>query len=127
MIENGDIAAHPYKSGKLAVAGWMQEVTEIRNELVHKRPYGSKFKEHFGWVIPTQKEAGLYRYFRPIDMKDATEHDVFDVLHYHYKRCTDLMHKAAKASGNDTAMMCITEEDIISFEVRGEGNGSNIE
>jgi len=118
LITSGDIAAHPERPGKFAVAGWMQEVTSILNELVHKRPYGSKSNESWGWVVPTQKEAGLYRYFRPLDVNGNAKQDLFDVLHHHYARCTDLLHKAAKASGNDTAMMHITDEDVISLEIR---------
>jgi hypothetical protein len=121
LFAGGDIAAHPRKPGKFAVAGWMQEVTSIRNELVHQRPYGSKFNERCGWVVPTQKKAGLYRYFRPLDMNGSAEQDVFDVLHHHYERCTDLMHKAAKASGNNAAMIHITDEDLISLEIREPG------
>jgi hypothetical protein len=127
LIKDGDIAAHPQKQDKLAVAGWMQEVTEIRNELVHKRPYGSKFNESFGRVIPAQKEAGLYRYFRPLDLNGSADQDVFDVLHHHYARCTDLMHKAAKASGNNAAMMHVTNDDVIALKIRrgGEESGEN--
>jgi hypothetical protein len=121
LITSGDITAHPEKEGKLAVAGWMEEVTSIRNELVHKRPYGSKSNERWGWVEPTQKEAGLYRYFRPLAMKGNAKQDLLDVLHHHYARCTDLLHKAARASGNNAAMVHITDEDVISLEIREPG------
>ncbi len=121
LTTSGDITAHPEKVGKLAVSGWMEEVTSIRNELVHKRPYGSKSNESWGWVAPTQKEAGLYRYFRPLDVNGDAKQDLLDVLHHHYARCTDLLHKAARASGNDTAMMHITDEDVISLEIRNPG------
>jgi hypothetical protein len=90
---------------------------EIRNTLVHKRPYGSKFVERAGWVVPKQKEAGIYRYFRPLDLNGNAEQDVLDVVHRHYAQCTDIFHKAAKASGNDTAMMHITDDDVISLRV----------
>jgi len=120
LVADGDIAAQPQKPDKLTVAGWMQEVTGIRNELVHKRPYGSKFNERFGWVIAVQKEAGLYRYFRPLDLNSGSEQDVFSVIHRHYARCTELMHKAARASGSNLAMMHITDHDVISLKIRGE-------
>ena len=118
LFLDGDIAAHPQKPSRFLVAGWMQAVTSIRNELVHKRPYGSKSNECFGWIVPTQKEAGLYRYFRQLDIDGSAPEDVFDALHQHYSRCTDLLYKAAKVSGNNAAMMHITDDDIISFEVR---------
>ena len=116
LFSRGDIVVHPEKSGKYKVAGWMQEVTSIRNELVHKRPYGSKFGERFGWAIAMQKEAGLFRYFRPLELDGNTGHDALDVLHHHYTRATELFYEAAKASGSDTAMMHLTDKDIISFK-----------
>lgn len=118
LFSSGDIAADPLKMSKFMVAGWMKEVTSIRNELVHKRPYGSKFHESLGCAISTQRDAGLFRYFRPLELDGNAELDVFDVLHHHYAQCTDLMYRAAKASGNDTTMMHIADEDIISLEVR---------
>lgn len=124
LITGGNIIAHTQKPNKLAIAGWMQEVTTIRNKLVHKRPYGSKFNERFGWVIPTQKEAGIYRYFRPLDLNGNVEKDVYDVLCHHYAQCTDLMHKAAKLLGNNAAMLHITDEDLIFQEIRRGGKGS---
>jgi hypothetical protein len=110
----GCISAHPKKPGKYTVAGWMHDVTAIRNELVHKRPYGSKFAERFGWVIPQQRDAGIYRYFRPLYLNGNAEQDVLDVVLHHYAQCTNLFHKAAKASGNDASMLHITDADVIS-------------
>lgn len=117
LIEDGDISPHTLKPGRFSVSGWMQEVTEIRNDFVHKRPYGSKFDECFGWAVPLQQEIGLYRYFRPIDINGSAEQDVLDVLHYHYTRCTTLLHRAAIASGYNADMARITEDDVVSLEI----------
>ncbi|MGR3466100.1 hypothetical protein [Limimaricola sp.] len=114
LFRGGNITTHPEKTNRFAVSGWMQDVTSLRNQLVHKRPYGSKSSEHSGWVVPVNKEAGLYRYFRPLEIEGDSNRDVFDVLHYHYAKCTDLFHMAAKASGNNAEMMRITDADIIS-------------
>ncbi len=124
LLAAGDIVAHPQRPSKFAAAGWMQDVTGIRNELVHQRPYGSKFNERFGWVIAAQKEAGLYRYFRLLDLNGSAEQDVFDILNHHYAMCTSLMYKAAKASGNNAAMLHITDEDVISLKIRDEGKAN---
>jgi len=117
LFSSGNIAAHRRKAGKFAVSGWLQEATSIRNTLVHRRPYGSKFGERSGWATPTQKRAGLFRYFRPLDLNGNAEQDVFDVLHHHYRQCTYLMHQAAIASGYDTSMLHITNKDVISLDV----------
>ncbi|RWR27260.1 hypothetical protein D2T31_17510 [Sinirhodobacter populi] len=121
LLTSGNIVVHPQSPNKFQVSGWMQEVTALRNELVHKRPYGSKYNERAGWVVTLQKEAGLFRYFRPLEINGKAEKDVFDVLHHHYVQCTSLMHECAKASGQDTAMMHITDRDVISLEVQDLG------
>ncbi len=113
LLSSGNIARDPKKTNHFTVSGWMEEVTSVRNELVHKRPYGSKYSERFGCVLPIQKEAGLFRYFRPLDFNGKAKQDLFEVIHYHYARFTDLMNQAAKASGYDTAMVHMTDEDII--------------
>lgn len=121
LFSSGNVAADPQKAGKFAVSGWMDEVTSIRNTFVHKRPYSSKAGEQSGWATPLQKRAGLFRYFRPLELHGNTEQDVFDVLHYHYRKCTYLMHQAAIASGYDTSMLHITDKDVISLDVGAPG------
>jgi hypothetical protein len=115
LFSSGNVAAHPQKGGKFAVAGWMQEVTAIRNEVVHKRPYGSRFSERSGWAVPSQREAGMFRYFRPLELEGIATQDALDGIYHHYTQCTYLLHKAAKVSGNDTAMMHITDKDVMSL------------
>jgi hypothetical protein len=117
LFETGCISANPKKPGGYVVAGWMENVTAIRNELVHKRPYGSKYAERFGCVVPAQKDAGIYRYVRSLHLNASAGQDVLDVIQYHYARCTDLFYKAAKASGGDASMWHLTDKDVISFEI----------
>jgi hypothetical protein len=121
LVAGGDIATHSNKPGKFVFAGWMKEATDIRNEFVHKRPYGSKYNEIFGWIIPTQTEAGHYRYFHPLDLNGNAQRDVFDMLHYHYSRCTTLLYRAAEKSGYNVAMLHITDSDVISVNIREHG------
>ena len=118
LFSSGNVAAHPQKRGKLAVAGWMQEVTAIRNGLIHRRPYGARFSERSGWAIPAHKEAGIFRYYRPLELEGVTANDVLEFICLHYAQCAHLLHKAARASGNDTAMTHITDKDVVSFEMR---------
>lgn len=118
LFATGNVAADPNKPAKYVVSGWMEEVTNIRNLFVHKRPYGSRLNESFGWAKPTQKEAGLYRYFRPIETNRDADEDVLDLMHHHYQCCTSLMHQAALAAGEDTSMLHITDEDVISMEIK---------
>lgn len=117
LLETGNIAPDPERSARLKVAGWMEDVTTVRNDLIHKHPYGSKSSEEFGWTIPTKDTPGLYRYVRPIELSGNAGHDVFDVLNYHYKKFAELMNNAARASGHDSSITHITDGDLISQRV----------
>lgn len=100
------------KTDTWATSGWLKEITDLRNEIVHRRPYGSVYAERFGWVVPLCAEIGLYRYFRPIKIKDQPECDLLDVICTHYHTCTGLFFEAAKASGLDGAMMTLSAKDF---------------
>lgn len=106
-------------SDKFEPAGWMKEATDLRNEFVHRRTYGDRFVEESGFVRTIDREAGIYRYVRPIVLKDA-EDDVQNVLLRHYREMTGLCHAAAMASGNDLSMLKLTDADIVSVESDGE-------
>lgn len=109
----------PTSSVKFELAGWMEEVTDLRNEFMHRRPYGDRFIEHMGFAQPVDREAGLYRYVRPIVLKNAEE-DVQNVILRHYREMTGLCHVAAVTSGNDLSILTLTDADIISVEFEGE-------
>ncbi|WP_419953108.1 hypothetical protein [Methylobacterium sp.] len=100
---------------KFEAAGWMAEVTDLRNEFMHRRPYGDRFIERMGFVRPVDSDAGLYRYVRPIVLK-SVEADVQNVILRHYREMTGLCHAAAVASGNDLSVLALTQADIISVK-----------
>lgn len=116
LLSSGYIAPHPEKQGKFAVAGWMEEVTRTRNEIVHNRPYGSKFSERHGQVCSEDSGTGIYRYSRSFKMNDGTNGDVLDVIQHHYSRCASFFQQAAERSGYDISMMNITDTDVIAVE-----------
>lgn len=97
-------------------SGWLKEITDLRNEIVHRRPYGSVYAERFGWAMPVCAELGLYRYFRPIEIKNQSESDLLDVICSHYRTCTGLFFESAKAAGLDGSMMTLTDADIVSLQ-----------
>lgn len=107
----------PNEPDRWATSGWLKEITGLRNEIVHRRPYGSVYAERFGWVKPVQAELGLYRYFRPIEVEGQAEHDLLDVICYHYRKCTGLFFDAANASGLNGNMMTLTVKDVASLRV----------
>ncbi|TPP06967.1 hypothetical protein [Rhizobium glycinendophyticum] len=113
----------PTSSSKFEVSGWMKEVTDLRNEFMHQRPYGDRFVERMGFAEPVEINAGLYRYIRPIVLEN-TEDDVQEVVLRHYREMTGLCHAAAVASGKNISIPTLKDGVIVSVELEG-GNGSN--
>lgn len=118
LFSSGNISTHSQKTGRFIASGWIEDVTVARNRFVHHEPYGSKSKERFGYITPAHGNSGFFRYFRPLEVLGESEHDVFDFIHHHYVQCAKLFNDAARASGNNTAMIHITDEDAISIEIR---------
>lgn len=117
LIKRGWLVPQANSPQRWATSGWLKEITDLRNEIVHRRPYGSVYAERFGWSIRLNAELGLYRYFRPIEIKGKSERDLLDVICDHYRVCTELFFEAAKTSGLDGSMMTLTGKDIISLKV----------
>jgi hypothetical protein len=105
-------------SSKFEAAGWMAEVTDLRNEFMHRRPYGDRFVEHTGYAEAVHREASIYRYIRPIVL-NGSERDVQDVVTHHYREITGLCYEAAQMSGDDLTILTLTDDDIISVD--GDG------
>ncbi|TIS99165.1 hypothetical protein [Mesorhizobium sp.] len=103
-------------TNKVEVAGWLAEVTDLRNLLMHKRPYGARFAEHMGYAVAVDAANGLYRYTRPIVLDDG-EHDVLDLILQHYRTACSLFFDCAERSGLDSDVLTLTDADIISVEV----------
>lgn len=110
------LVAKPDEPERWATSGWLKEITDLRNEIVHRRPYGSIYAERFGWAKPVRAELGLYRYFRPIEIEGQPERDLLDVICHHYRECVGLFFDAAKASGLDGNMITLTDKDVVSLE-----------
>jgi len=111
------IVPKPDPSTKWEVAGWLEEVTSLRNEFTHRRTYGQTMAERMGHLRPLDPSVGLYRYFRPISWK-STDQDVFDVIIGHYEKVNELFFAAAGLSGHDMSILEITDKDVISMRVR---------
>lgn len=116
LRNKGFLTPKPNSSEKWQVAGWLKDASEMRKQFVHKRPYGLRFSEGFGWLVPVAAEAGIYRYYRPVHSVEGKDRDVLDVIVDHYKNCTALFQDAAEISGQDTAMLTLTDADIISID-----------
>lgn len=116
LIHRGDLTHESPSSQKLKQAGWLKEATDFRNELVHRRAFGSKLSESFGSVLIQREDAGLYRYFHKVEDKTGPEQDILDLVLHHYFHCSELMLQAAELSGYSTEAMTIADDDIISIE-----------
>jgi hypothetical protein len=121
MREKGFLVPKPESLGKWEVAGWLKDASALRKQFVHKRPYGSKLSECFGWLIPVDQDAGLFRYFRSIQTDKQPDRDVLDEIVHHYMQCNEMFQDAAEISGQNTAIQTIANADIISVSVaKGE-------
>jgi hypothetical protein len=116
MNDRGYIRKRPMSATKLEIAGWMSEVTDLRNALIHRRPYGDRPSERMGSVRALDISRGIYRYFRPIVIGD-NDLDVLDVVLHHYREMTSFCHYAALASDLDTSMLTLSSKDIKSFTI----------
>ncbi|WP_143748662.1 hypothetical protein [Mesorhizobium sophorae] len=116
LASKGYVRPKATPSTKWEAAGWLDEVTDLRNELTHRRTYGHTMAERMGHVCPIDADVGLYRYFRPISWK-TSDQDVFDVMIGHYERVNELFFAAAKLSGHDISILQITDKDVISLEM----------
>ena len=117
FYEKGYFLEKSGSSTKFELAGWMKEVTDLRNELIHRRSYGDRFLERAGYIKAVNHDAGLYRYIRPIVFKN-NENDVQNFILRHYQEMTSLCHATAVASGNNIDMKTISDDDIISAEIK---------
>ncbi|PLP59008.1 hypothetical protein CYK37_10915 [Mesorhizobium loti] len=116
LASKGYIRPRANPSAKWEAAGWLSEVTDIRNEFTHRRTYGQTTVEQMGHVRLIDAEVGLYRYFRPILWK-TSDNDVFDVIINHYESVNELFFSAAELSGHDTSIIHINDNDIISVDM----------
>lgn len=105
------------KPDRWETSGWLKEITDLRNEIVHRRPYGSVYAERFGWAVPISTELGLYRYSRPIEINGQSENDLLDIICHHYRVCTEFFFDAASKSNLDGSIITITDKDIISLQI----------
>lgn len=113
----GLVRPSPQDTKEWEAAGWLKEASGLCNQFVHRRPYGSRHVERFGHAAAIAEGKGLFRYCRPMVVGDTVENDALDVIAKHYKTCTALFHEMAQLSGNDTSMLRLTDEDIISIKI----------
>jgi hypothetical protein len=118
LQSKGLLQPAPGKLNKWEASGWLKAVTEVRNELTHRRPYGSKYVEGAGYVVEVSKKAGIFRYFRPMLEENGSEKDILDLIVANYKNATSFFRECAKASGMDSAMLTLTDKDIRSFDLK---------
>ncbi|MCD7111664.1 hypothetical protein LRX75_21770 [Rhizobium sp. DKSPLA3] len=114
LVAKGLISESKQK-GQWGSAGWIKELGDLRNTFIHRRPYGSRSSEHSGWAARLSPAGHLFRYRRPL-LSDNGD-DVFDLIVKQYRLMIELFHNLAKASGHNSDLPVITDEDIIEFQV----------
>jgi hypothetical protein len=117
MQSKGFLAPSPTNGNRWETAGWLREMSIMRNQYVHKQPYGEMFHERMGHARVIDTQHGVYRYFRPIMIDSNADQDLLDVVSHHYREATVLFQDAAEASGFDVAIQSMTDKDIISLKI----------
>lgn len=112
IIRKGFLIRNPENPQKWVTGGWLKDMTDLRNQIVHRRPYGSVQSERFGWIIAQNEQLGLYRYFRPIEIDKAADRDLLDFLSVHYMICCEFFFEAANLARLDTSILHITDDDL---------------
>jgi hypothetical protein len=103
---------------KWMTTGWLKSASDLRKQLVHKRPYGSMFAERMGKIVELESSTGIYRYFRPIQVSGTNSQDIFDLIVFHYQKCNELFMEAAEVSGENTQMITITDDDVVDVDLQ---------
>lgn len=117
MRARGYLMPKPSNGHRWTAAGWLEEIGDLRNHFIHKRPYGERFFERAGYAYAIDVDQGVYRYFRPVVLDKNADRDLLDVLANHYRHATAFFQDAAHASGLNSAVMSITDKDIISSRI----------
>lgn len=117
LVKRGYVGKKATSAAKAVPAGWLEEMTELRNILMHRRPYGDRFTEQRGYAVAADRQNGIYRYVRPFLMPDGSEADVLDLALHHYHEACGLFLECAEISGYDTGIRIITDADIISAKI----------
>lgn len=99
----------------LELAGWLAEGSRLRNDFVHRKPYGLTPVEQSGWLEPIRPHNGFFRYVRPIH-SDGAETDILDLVAWHYRNTAGLFQDLAEISGLDISMLTLTKTDIVSLK-----------
>lgn len=117
LVSEGCLAAEK-GSTKCKVSGWLEDVSNLRNSLIHTRPYGSHEAEKFGRIESVEGLDGHYIYVKPIDLDDGEPRDALDVVAEIYVKIGHLFHELACSSGGDTSIPTLTDSDIIELKAR---------
>ncbi|MGR9422156.1 hypothetical protein [Rhizobium leguminosarum] len=112
LFDQGLVAESKQK-GMWVSAGWMKELSELRNLFTHRRPYGSLSCEHWGSAFSLSDTRQLYRYRRPFDIYAGD--DILDLVVRQYRQIIQLFHLLANVSGFNTDIQVLTDEDIVDI------------
>ncbi|MBY5441941.1 MULTISPECIES: hypothetical protein [Rhizobium] len=112
LVDRGLIAESKQK-GMWVSAGWIKNLSDLRNLFTHRRPYGSRSCEHWGSAVPLSDKGQLYRYRRPFQTDNGE--DIFDLIVRQYRHIIGLFHLLANASGLNTDIQVFTDDDIIEL------------
>ncbi len=114
LLEIGYLATKD-GSSSVKAAGWLENVSKIRNELIHKRPFGSHQDEKYGQIEAAGESEGRCKFRKPIHVNSRSTSDTLDFISEIYRNTTRLFGNLAIASGYEAKIPIINRKDIIRF------------
>jgi hypothetical protein len=103
-------------SKKHKLGGWLASTLKIRNDFVHKRPYGSVQCERSGQIGIFEGDQSFWKYRRSI-LVDSIEQDALTLISKIYHKCTDLFEEMNAVSGYDASIPILSDKDILDFKL----------
>lgn len=103
---------------KSKISGWFEKVSDVRNQFIHKRPFGLHEDERMGWVKSAGGIAGHYRFCTPINLNENSDFvDALDYISDVYHKINRLFGDLALVSGYNVTIPSYSDKDFKGFRV----------
>jgi hypothetical protein len=94
-------------------SGWLEEFSNLRDVLVHRRPHGHHRDEQYGRLRQVGAMKSLFAYDRQLVRDGEESMDALDVLSKLYRSAMLLFGDVARASGYSLEGLTLTDEDFV--------------
>jgi hypothetical protein len=117
-LKNQRLIALNAENSQWQATGWLKDFAKIRNDIVHEKPFGSSRNHLMGSLLAVNKAIGLYKYVISYKPNQISGSDIFDEVSSFFLQASILFCDIAKLSGYNSDLLTLTDEDIISAELK---------